>query len=235
MAKKRKSRALVIGYLERIASKAFEGFPKQVTELIGKKHGIYALYKGDRLYYVGLATNLRNRIKHHLKDRHAGKWDRFSLYLVRKTDHIKELESLLLRIAGPKGNLTGGKLKRAENLKTTLKQKIKQEQGRQIDKLMGTKSKTSSKSRKKSSAKEKSQPSLAPYVKKRMKIRREYKGKLYVASVRSNGTINYKGNVYNSPSMAGKAITKRSTAGWHFWRYKNKKGEWVRLNELRKK
>ena len=98
-----------------------------------------------------------------------------------------------------------------------------------------TKSKTASKRRRKTSSKGKSQPSLAPYVKKRMKIRRKYKGKLHVASVRSNGTINYKGNVYNSPSMAGKAVTKRSTHGWLFWRYKNRKGEWVKLNELRKK
>ena len=103
--KKRSSHALVLGFLERISSRAFEEFPRQITELIGKQHGIYALYKGDHLYYVGLATDLRKRIKHHRQDRHAGKWDRFSLYLVHKVDHIKELESLLLRIADPKGCL----------------------------------------------------------------------------------------------------------------------------------
>ena len=47
MKSKRKSRTLVLGYLERVASKAFDRYPKQVTELIGKQQGVYALYKGE--------------------------------------------------------------------------------------------------------------------------------------------------------------------------------------------
>lgn len=237
---KYKARTLVLGYLERIASKAFEDFPKQVTELIGKQHGVYALYKGNRLYYVGLASNLRGRVNHHLRDKHAGKWDRFSVYLVRKVDHIKELESLLLRIADPKGNLTRGRLEKAENLKSALQKKIRQEQDRQIGIVMGTK--TAIKSKKKPK-KKKGQPTLAPYVKNRFEIRAPYKGRTYKATVRSDGTINYNGATYNSPSMAGYAIVKtHAVDGWHFWRYKNhvagqvagKKGEWVKLDELRK-
>ena len=131
---------MVLGYLEQIASSAFGDFPKQVTELIGKQHGVYALYKGTRLYYVGLASNLRGRINHHLRDRHAGKWDHFSLYLVRKADHIKELESLILRISDPKGNKTRGRLKHAENLRANLQRKIRKEQERQMGIVMGTKS-----------------------------------------------------------------------------------------------
>lgn len=68
----RKAQPLVLGYLERVSSELFSDFPRQLTDLVGRKHGVYALYKGDRLYYVGLGTNLRNRIKHHLRDRHAG-------------------------------------------------------------------------------------------------------------------------------------------------------------------
>ena len=68
-----KARKLVRGYLERVSSAAFSDFPKQLTDLVGREHGVYALYKGDQLYYVGLATNLRNRIKQHLRDRHAEK------------------------------------------------------------------------------------------------------------------------------------------------------------------
>ncbi|MBT3192989.1 MAG: GIY-YIG nuclease family protein [Verrucomicrobia bacterium] len=113
--RERKSNPLVLGYLEKISSKAFADYPKQITDLIGKKHGIYALYKNDRLYYVGLATNLKRRIKQHRIDKHAGKWNRFSLYLVRKQEHIKELESLILRIADPTGNATSGRLPGADN------------------------------------------------------------------------------------------------------------------------
>jgi type I restriction-modification system DNA methylase subunit len=37
----------------------------------GRRHGVYALYRGNRLYYVGLASNLRSRLNTHLRDRHA--------------------------------------------------------------------------------------------------------------------------------------------------------------------
>ncbi len=33
----------------------------------------------DELYYVGLAKDLRWRLKHHLKDHHHAPWDRFSV------------------------------------------------------------------------------------------------------------------------------------------------------------
>lgn len=54
--KKRKAGRLVQGYLERTSSKVFSAFPKQITDLISGQHGVYALYKKNRLYYVGLAT-----------------------------------------------------------------------------------------------------------------------------------------------------------------------------------
>ena len=36
MKRKHKSRTLVLGYLERISSKAFSDFSRQLTELVGK-------------------------------------------------------------------------------------------------------------------------------------------------------------------------------------------------------
>jgi hypothetical protein len=233
----RKSRQLVLGYLERISSKVFSDFPKQLTDLVEKQHGVYALYKGNRLYYVGLASNLRNRIRHHLRDKHAGKWDKFSLYLVRKADHIKELESLILRIADPTGNATRGRLARAENLKFDLQNKIKRAQERQLMVLLGSKKKLASQpnpKKKIEQEKKKKQPTLRPFIKEAMKIRATYKGKTYIARVRKNGIINFKGVLYNSPSMAGKAVTGRNVSGLYFWKYRNNKGEWVRLRELRK-
>ena len=47
----------MLWHLERVSTKVFSHFRKQLTDLVGTKHGIYDLYKGDRLYYVGLATN----------------------------------------------------------------------------------------------------------------------------------------------------------------------------------
>ena len=232
--KKRRSHALVLGFLERILSDAFEEYPRQITELIGKQHGIYALYKGNHLYYVGLATNLRNRIKHHLKDRHAGKWDRFSLYLVHKVDHIKELESLILRIAEPKGNRTGGRLRNAENLMKILDKKADEAQKRRRAVLFGDRA-PKFKYRAEKHKKSNNGPTLAPYVSSRFTIKRTYKGKEYQATVLADGCVKMGNKTFNSPSMAGHAIVKNACDGWFFWKVKNADGKWVPLDVLRKK
>jgi len=101
---KRTTRPIISGYLERVSALIFDKYKKEITDMIRGHQGLYALYYKNKLYYVGLASNLKNRINHHLRDRHQGKWTHFSLYIIRKADHIKELESLLLRIADPTGN-----------------------------------------------------------------------------------------------------------------------------------
>ncbi|MEM7814405.1 MAG: GIY-YIG nuclease family protein [Candidatus Aenigmatarchaeota archaeon] len=55
-------------------------FEEKLKELMKGYSGIYALYKGDELYYVGLTKNLHGRIRWHLRDRHAGKWDKFVIF-----------------------------------------------------------------------------------------------------------------------------------------------------------
>ena len=118
---KRVSRAIVAGYLEKVSSRIFEQYRQSITEMITGHQGLYALYRRDKLYYVGLATNLKSRIRYHLRDRHQGKWTHFSLYIIRKADHIKELESLLLRIADPAGNSIKGNLSRLWTILTNAK------------------------------------------------------------------------------------------------------------------
>jgi len=155
MVEKKKGRRneLVLGYLEKISSKVFSDYPREIKSLVAGQHGVYALYKGSRLYYVGLATNLKNRVKHHLQDKHEGKWDKFSLYLVKKTDHIKELESLLLRIADPRGNSVKGRLAHAENLSTQLRRQLKKSHDEALAKIMGSDKKQKTKLKPKSIAK----------------------------------------------------------------------------------
>lgn len=75
--KKHKRTPLVIEHLEGISRAAIGRFPGLVTEFVRGKSGVYALYKGESLFYVGLAKNLRSRLHHHLKDRHAEEWNRF--------------------------------------------------------------------------------------------------------------------------------------------------------------
>jgi hypothetical protein len=238
MKKERQSRNLVLGYLESISSKVFSDYPKEITALVGRQHGVYALYKGNSLYYVGLATNLRNRIKHHLQDKHSGKWDKFSLYLVRKSDHIRELEALILRIADPKGNSVKGKLRHASNLSPALSRDIKKSHNDLLTKLglklvrVSSRRKTTIRKRKGRGAR--GSPPLAPYAGNGFQIRAAYKGQQYSARVRKDGKIRYDSKIYNSPSLAGIAIVGRTCNGWSFWRYKNSDDEWVRLNVLRK-
>jgi type III restriction enzyme len=88
---KRAARPIVAGHLEKISSRIFDQNRSLITEMIKGRYGVYALYRREKLYYVGLATNLRSRINQHLKDRHKGKWTHFSLYILRKTDHLREI------------------------------------------------------------------------------------------------------------------------------------------------
>lgn len=239
MAKKqrRSKQPLVIGFMEKISSKIFSDFPKEITDLIGVHHGVYALYKGKSLYYVGLASDLRGRVKQHLRDKHAGKWDKFSVYLVRDVQHIKELEALTMRIASPKGNTAKGRLPYAENLKRALGVQIRSAMDIQLDGILGggkSRRPRTRASRKSVAAESTRTPTLAAYITKPLRIRGSYKGEVFYANVNKSGSIRFEGNLYTSPSMAGKAARKRSTNGWVFWHYRNSEGEWVRLDELRK-
>jgi hypothetical protein len=125
LAKKSKRGAgdrLITGCLEGISKRVFADYAAQIAELAGEKPGIYALYLKHKLYYVGLATDLRRRIKHHLEDKHARNWDTFSLYVVHREAHLRDLEAMTIRIAKPKGNdVRGGRL---TSLKPALKSLI---------------------------------------------------------------------------------------------------------------
>jgi len=100
---KRKSKGFVREYLERVSWRVLEKHRPTVRAMIRGHSGIYALYKGDKLYYVGLANNLMGRVNNHLKDRHKGKWDRFSVYLTTDDAHMRPLEALVLRVVDPHG------------------------------------------------------------------------------------------------------------------------------------
>lgn len=224
--------SLVSEYLEHVGGEvlASEHFRSIVATMIRGHAGVYALYKNDRLYYVGLATNLMGRVKHHLKDRHAGKWNSFSVYLTTAGDHIKPIESLLLRIIDPKGNRVKGRLPGAQDLKRTLNRNVLEKQADERARLLG--GSIAKNRRRRKLANGKGKLVLAGAVDKRMVLRADYKGQRYTASLRKDGYISYQGNLYESPSAAAKAVVGRAANGWWFWHYKNGR-EWTRLRELR--
>ncbi len=236
MAKKKKAkrtaRLIISGYLEKVSAQIFDKYKKEITDMIKGHQGLYALYRRNKLYYVGLASNLKNRINYHLKDRHQGKWTHFSLYVIRKADHIKELESLLLRIAYPEGNSQRGKLRTTNNLLPKLKAQVKRKIKEEYEDLFKSQRKTTRKVKGKATSKDRPLRGIFPGGKV---VYAAYNGKEYKAWVLANGGIKYNGQIYASPSAAGKAIiTKGTLNGWNFWKYKDETGKLVKLTELRK-
>jgi len=224
---------LVREYLERVGGDVLESdhFRSIVASMIKGHAGVYALYKDERLYYVGLASNLMARVKHHLKDRHAGKWNRFSVYLTTMGDHIKPIESLLLRIINPKGNRVKGRLPGARDMKRDLNRKVSEHQADERAMLLG--GAFAKNRRRKKAASGKGSVALAGSVDRRLILRADYKGERYTASLRKDGHISYQGTLYESPSAAAKAVVGRAANGWSFWHYKSG-AEWVRLGEMRR-
>jgi len=107
-------------------------FKKKLMELMKGYAGIYALYKSEKLYYVGLTGNLHGRIKWHLKDRHSGKWDHFKIFRIQKVRYLKDIETLIHHIAEPSGNRIKGRLPKDADLNHVLREVL-----REYEKIIG--------------------------------------------------------------------------------------------------
>ena len=59
---KRTTRPIVSGYLERVSALVLEKYKSEIAEMIQGHQGLYALYRRNKLYYVGLVSDLRRRI-----------------------------------------------------------------------------------------------------------------------------------------------------------------------------
>lgn len=212
--------------LENISRNLFRDHFEIITQLIEGSSGIYALYDENELYYVGRASDLRRRVNQHLKDRHDSQWTHCSLYLIRKVDYIGDIESLLIRIAAPVGNRAKPRGRDSKLLLGKLKKLIRAKHKEELSELIS--GRTSPKKEKNSQHPD----TIVGLVKKRTSIYRTYKGKEFRAILTPHGKILFKGKTYTSPTGAARAIiTTRTVNGWHFWRIKNDKGEWVKLAE----
>lgn len=225
--KKRKLKGLVIERLENVSKDVFSKHYSLIKELIGNYPGVYALYDSNGLYYVGKSTDLKNRVKHHLRDRHYALWSHFSLYLVRKEAHINEIESLLVRIANPRGNKVVPRGKAKNLMLKKLKRMVKEKQKEEFSEMFGAKR---TKMGRKKKIKARHPQYLKDLVHKKTSILATYKGKEHKAMLTPKGLIIYKGKTYKTPSGAGKAVIDRGAVnGWHFWYIKDVRGEWVKL------
>lgn len=234
-------RALVTQHLENVSREALQAFEDIVRAHIHNRQGIYALYRRGKLYYVGLASDLRKRLKAHVRDKHGESWDRFSAYLTIGDQHMRELEALILRIVKPSGNTVKGQFAKSENLLPKVRKEFRRRQQQEEDEVLGRRSwkrpseagSTSPRARRSTATGRR--PVLAAYAQRPTLLVARHKGKTYRARVRRDGTVSLAGRVYNSPSVAGSAVVKRSCNGWTFWRYERSPGDWVRLDNLRKR
>lgn len=228
MAGKRQKR-LVIGHLEKVSGEVFDQYPSVIRDLIKGKSGVYALYRNDSLYYVGLAKNLMGRLKAHTKDRHQRKWTRFSVYLTIHDDHIRELESLMLRVVRPRGNRQSGKLIASKSLRRDLNNAIKAHDADRRARLLGghhTRRRIKAKA-----AKDLRKNILFGIFDRGIQLRGWHKDWEYRCQLRKDGRIRYDGEIYDTPSSAGKAARGIRTNGWRFWHYRHG-NEWVPLQRL---
>lgn len=229
----KKGTPLVTQYLERISRTAVEKHQKLFRQYVRHRQGVYALYKDRKLYYVGLAVDLRWRLKTHLRDHHNRSWNRFSVYLTIQESHLKELETLLLRITGkPPGNKVLGKFKDSENLKTRLKRDLKRFHDNEVRDFFGQQDQSEGEPTK--TRKRKHLPVLSKYLTTPVRLRANLNGKVYKARTRRNGSIRFNQKTFNSPSAAASAACRRPCDGWYFWRYERGPGDWVKLHELRR-
>ena len=225
---------LVCQHLENISRQALEKYQHIIKQYVRYRHGVYALYRRDKLYYVGLASNLRTRLGHHLKDRHGQSWDRFSVYLTIGDSHLREIESLLLRIVKTKGNKQKGRLPKSEDLRRKFGSDIKRSWLLEIQELLGTKAAHPA-NIKKAIRIAGRRPVLAQFPNRPTTLRVRYKGKTHFAYVRKTGLIFFAKKHFTSPSLAGAHLVGgRACNGWKFWEYQRAPGDWVALDNLRK-
>ena len=188
--------ALLFQHLEKVSGKLLTTYPDIVRDLIGRQSGVYALYKKDKLYYVGLARKLSGRLRAHLRDRHKGCWDTFSIYLTNNDKHMKEIESLLLQIARPVGNKVGGKPSGSVNLKTRLSRAVRVRKREEANALIGRYLKSPGGSKRRARGSDRmTLPFLFPHG---ARVRGERNGKTSSGRITRDGKVRVKGKSFDS-------------------------------------
>lgn len=222
--------ALVFAHLERVSKDLLLRHPDVVRQFIGRNTGVYALFRKNRLYYVGLAGALRHRLTAHGKNRHGKMWDHFSIYLTIKDQHLREIEALLLRITKPPGAKQSGKLAQSKDMKRQIMKAIRDKHNKEASSLFDSFAHL----KEGSPGKRQGEGDLMRFLPAGARLRGTNNGKTYRATARRDGRVRYKGRNYSSLSLAAKAAIKRPANGWWFWQIERGKGNWVRLTKIRK-
>lgn len=116
--------ALIKGMTRHLPSEILASpiFRRKLQELMRGYAGIYALYRDEKPYDIGLTTNLFGRVNGHLRDRHKGQWDHFVIFRIKKVDYLKDIETLITHLMPWPGNRVRGKVPRDGELNRILRQ-----------------------------------------------------------------------------------------------------------------
>lgn len=121
-------RLLIKGSVEKIPQETIEdeSFRKYLRKVMKDWCGIYVLYKGDEVYYVGQTNSSFWRLWTHFKrSANAGKWDKFSVFRFN-AKHLDSIETLLLHISKPKGNTNIPRIPKDREFTNVLRKEAKE-------------------------------------------------------------------------------------------------------------
>jgi len=126
--RKTKKGALIKGMTRKLPSMILGNpvFKKRLKEIMKGYSGIYALYRKDRIYYVGLTIDLFRRISWHLRDRHARRWDSFVIFRIKRVDYLKDIETLITHLVKVPGSHLKGRVPRDADINRVLKEILRQ-------------------------------------------------------------------------------------------------------------
>jgi hypothetical protein len=121
--------ALIKGMTKRLPHEILENplFQIGLRRIMRGYAGIYALYKGQKIYYVGLTKNLFGRIRWHLRDRHAQRWDSFVIFRIKRVNYLKDIETLLMQLVTTPGNRVRGKVPKDADINRVLRVILREE------------------------------------------------------------------------------------------------------------
>ena len=89
--------SLIIYSLDNIKRESFDVTRRELKDVLKDFAGIYALYEGDKLVRVGLATNIFYRLKGHAEGKLD--WDKASLFIIKNIKYLRDLETAVVQIS----------------------------------------------------------------------------------------------------------------------------------------
>jgi hypothetical protein len=85
--------------------------------------GIYVLYQDFDAFYVGQSECLFDRLRNHAMKRYV-LWNHFSAFIVPNTEHLDEVEAMIIAATPRTANRSGGKRIHRVDLPKMVEQKL---------------------------------------------------------------------------------------------------------------